>query len=1146
MGDKQADDSANIRVICRMRPLNSLEKSTGGETCIEYDEQRIFCKVIGTEKPHEFTFDKVFGPNVAQKDVFEIVASPVIESVMAGYNGTIFCYGQTSSGKTFTMEGPDDVNQETKGLIPRMMDRVFETILNASEDLEFQIRVSFLEIYNEKIQDLLDPDKNNLQIKENKARGIYVQDATEIYVTSAIEMNQVMKTGSSNRTIAATRMNERSSRSHSLFYLQVFKKNLQNDTTTISKLYFVDLAGSEKISKTNVSGQQLEEAKNINKSLTCLGMVINALTSNGKEHVPYRDSKLTRILQESLGGNARTTLVINISMCSYNDKETLSTLRFGFRAKSIKNKPKKNEEKSAKELMLLLEAAESKIKYQEEIISTLQLQVGGDRGSIDALRSQDGDRKDSLSRPVSKIPKGEHQEQSASMKLLKQHIELVKMREKIDNITRQLGDQEMDISNKQNEILTLREDKDELEKKVQEQVVMNNDMQKEFQEVINEERASKNNAISDITSLIDQFRRLKSDLSFVLISEKASSFEQAVSASEKEEGKQSDQRQGETTPKEAKKLTLDTKYSIEKAVEVIEKIAQKYNIDTGFENMPSSEQTIQIEEKKNENLIDKTLQLPKVPILQQITLSQPSNEDAQERLSVLLQTVKKNNITSSEYKEYLSTEEDDIRLQTTESESDYKFMNEDLEKEAADIIVEKDEEHEDYENLIDRRDTESDPLNQANKNIAQIMDQINQNQQESKIEEQLLSLQETIHNLNEKIRHLNEQNIQAINKVNHYKQAIEKRTNKCKQAILQQRKFSKEKINKLEEIISTYLGVFEQMQKDFNGKKVQYEKQIMEKNIQINELNEFVEDFKRNIKNKTPHQTISEQQIKIKELLKERKQLYSEIQRLRKENDQKDDKIKKQETDLSCVRETYLKSGLPSSQAISDHSPLNQVVFTKSNDNLSQCASVRNAFINYDQNYLNKLQNERSGNNSMQNSGSIQGNSQLAMKMSYKNMMRGTAIRGGGGSKSNFEKINNLGFQLVEEDEMLERNSSKYSQLHSYTEENSSPLQGKNMKIINTEEEDSRPQAFNLHRSAHKFQQKMKTKNLDQDQESLSSSQSKLSQSSKLNNSQRVLPTQQQNQQQQMQYQQLQQQKEKKEDNTSETGFINRIKQFFL
>ena len=138
-----------------------------------------------------------------------------------------------------------------------------------------------------------------------------------------------MKIGANNRTIAATRMNENSSRSHSLFILQVQSKNTETDTTKHGKLYFVDLAGSEKVEKTNVKGQQLEEAKNINKSLTCLGMVIKALTNEKATHIPYRDSKLTRILQESLGGNSKTTLIIAISMCNYNDHETLSTLRFG-------------------------------------------------------------------------------------------------------------------------------------------------------------------------------------------------------------------------------------------------------------------------------------------------------------------------------------------------------------------------------------------------------------------------------------------------------------------------------------------------------------------------------------------------------------------------------------------------------------------------------------------------------------------------------------------------------------------------------------------------------------------------------------------------------------------------------------------------
>lgn len=185
-------------------------------------------------------------------------------------------------------------------------------------------------------------------------------------------MLAVMKTGANNRTIAATRMNENSSRSHSLFLVNLFQKNLKTDSHKHSKLYFVDLAGSEKISKTNVSGQQLEEAKNINKSLTCLGMVINALTSDKKEHIPYRDSKLTRVLQEAIGGNSKTTLIIACSMCTYNDKETLSTFRFGQRAKSIKNKPIVNEEKSAKELQILLDQAEKKLKLQATLIQQLQ------------------------------------------------------------------------------------------------------------------------------------------------------------------------------------------------------------------------------------------------------------------------------------------------------------------------------------------------------------------------------------------------------------------------------------------------------------------------------------------------------------------------------------------------------------------------------------------------------------------------------------------------------------------------------------------------------------------------------------------------------------------------------------------------------
>ena len=298
------------------------------------------------------------------------------------------------------------------GIIPRVMARIFELIEQASESLEFAIKVSMLEIYNEKIQDLLNPVNNNLKIKESKLAGVFVDECTEVYVSAAEEMKKVMLTGSQNRTIAATRMNERSSRSHSIFVVTITQKDLSSGASKLSRIYFVDLAGSEKVAKTDVKGKQLEEAKNINKSLTALGMVINTLAEGKKgAHVPYRDSKLTRLLQDSLGGNSLTTLLIAASMCSYNDKETVSTLRFGQRAKAIKNKPKENVERSPRELMLLLEACEKKVKHLEELLEALRLrgvtldglsgfgELPKDPTESDLLGLEPGDSKDSLSMP---------------------------------------------------------------------------------------------------------------------------------------------------------------------------------------------------------------------------------------------------------------------------------------------------------------------------------------------------------------------------------------------------------------------------------------------------------------------------------------------------------------------------------------------------------------------------------------------------------------------------------------------------------------------------------------------------------------------------------------------------------------------------
>jgi kinesin family protein 5 len=243
-------------------------------------------------------------------------------------------------------------------------------------------------------------------VKEEKEKGLWVQDATEVYVGCEEEMQEVFQIGTENRTVGNTKMNAKSSRSHSLFIVTIFQRHCKTDSTKAGKLYFVDLAGSEKISKTGVEGQLLEDAKNINKSLLMLGMVINSLTEN-KPYVPYRDSKLTRMLKESLGGNSLTTLIVTCSPNAFNDKESLSTLRFGQRAKSIKNKVVVNAEKSTKELLMKLNEAEEKIKYYQNILTKIDMTEGLNFSLKDFLIENKISIFDGTNKGVSRKVKGE-------------------------------------------------------------------------------------------------------------------------------------------------------------------------------------------------------------------------------------------------------------------------------------------------------------------------------------------------------------------------------------------------------------------------------------------------------------------------------------------------------------------------------------------------------------------------------------------------------------------------------------------------------------------------------------------------------------------------------------------------------------------
>lgn len=373
----QGEESSNIKVICRIRPTNANEtadKSNILITELQDNNDNTSLAVRGKESghAHSFTFDRVFGPESTQQDIYSYSIKSTVEDVLSGYNGTILAYGQTGSGKSYTMLGPSIKDDLTKGLIPRISDELFDRIKNGSNNIEYTVSISIMEIYLEQIKDLLVDNNSKLSIHEDRENGIHVKGLSHGFISNTKELYKFIKMGIKNRTSTVTNMNLESSRSHAIFQLKVHQKNMTDDSIKKSNLFLIDLAGSEKVDKTGAIGQTLQEAKNINSSLSALGNVINALTDHKSTHIPYRDSRLTRILQESLGGNSRTTLILNVSPCSLNELETFSTLRFGTRAKSIKNKPLINKELSKNELKFRLKQLERENEQNKLYIQKLE------------------------------------------------------------------------------------------------------------------------------------------------------------------------------------------------------------------------------------------------------------------------------------------------------------------------------------------------------------------------------------------------------------------------------------------------------------------------------------------------------------------------------------------------------------------------------------------------------------------------------------------------------------------------------------------------------------------------------------------------------------------------------------------------------
>ncbi|XP_073843810.1 kinesin-like protein 64D [Musca autumnalis] len=342
----------NVRVVVRARPMDKNEVTSGALGVIKVDKLKRAITVVkpqatANEPPKTYYFDNVFDGESSQLDLYVDTARPIVEKVLEGYNGTILAYGQTGTGKTYTMSGNPE-SPQTKGIIPNAFAHIFGHIAKAKENQKFLVRVSYMEIYNEEVRDLLGKDvTKSLEVKERPDIGVFVKDLSGYVVHNADDLENIMKLGNKNRVVGATKMNQESSRSHAIFSITIESSELGEggqQHVRMGKLQLVDLAGSERQSKTQASGQRLKEATKINLSLSVLGNVISALVDGKSSHIPYRNSKLTRLLQDSLGGNSKTVMCATISPADTNYMETISTLRYASRAKNIQNRMHVNEE----------------------------------------------------------------------------------------------------------------------------------------------------------------------------------------------------------------------------------------------------------------------------------------------------------------------------------------------------------------------------------------------------------------------------------------------------------------------------------------------------------------------------------------------------------------------------------------------------------------------------------------------------------------------------------------------------------------------------------------------------------------------------------------------------------------------------------
>eukprot|EP00754_Rhynchopus_humris_P027729 Rhum_TRINITY_DN15106_c15_g1::Rhum_TRINITY_DN15106_c15_g1_i1::g.139832::m.139832/K10392/KIF1; kinesin family member 1 len=404
-GSAKGAGDCSVIVAVRVRPLNKREKDMNSKLCTtcstEFSSMDI--KNPQSKQKHTFTYDYTWDSTdpeseiyASQETVYNDVGKKVLAACFQGYNACIFAYGQTGSGKTFAMMGvPDD--KELQGVIPRLSKAVFDKITsgesppNGVKSISYTVEASYLEIYQEHVQCLLNPRKGNLKVREHPVTGPYVEDLTKLVVNDYGEVLKLIEDGSAVRQVAATNMNDTSSRSHAIFTLLVTTTKVLQEAEggkgrvvhdTVSRINLVDLAGSERAKSTGATGTRLAEGAQINKSLSTLGLVISGLAEASKRkggsgaHIPFRDSTLTWLLKDNLGGNSKTFMISTISPSSVNHDETLSTLRYADRAKAIVTKARVNEDPNTK---LIRQLREELAKYKTKL-SEFEEKFSGEGG----------------------------------------------------------------------------------------------------------------------------------------------------------------------------------------------------------------------------------------------------------------------------------------------------------------------------------------------------------------------------------------------------------------------------------------------------------------------------------------------------------------------------------------------------------------------------------------------------------------------------------------------------------------------------------------------------------------------------------------------------------------------------------------------